>query len=161
MARRPLHEFDPVAVGVGQPRGPDSRTRLSRRLGRNALCREASDRGIQIVHLDDQVVDGTDVLDRSLRVVDELEANEGIVRQLQHGQAAEFCLGNNAELGVTESGVEGERLFQIGYPEPEVQQSCTPVGGSMLLWSGKNDLGAGNGSRQPGMGSALKISRAT
>ena len=39
---------------------------------------------------------------------------------LDHGQAAELCLGNTAELGVTERGVEGERLFQIGDPEPEV-----------------------------------------
>ena len=28
---------------------------------------------------------------------------------LDHGQAAELCLGNTAELGVTEPGVEGER----------------------------------------------------
>jgi hypothetical protein len=46
-----------------------------------------------------------------------------IVRQLEHGQAAELCLGNTAELGVTERGVEGERLFQIGDPEPEVQHA--------------------------------------
>ena len=73
-----------------------------RRRSRNALCREVCDGGIQIVHLDDQVVDGTDVLDRSLRMVDELEADEGIIRQLQHGQAAELSLGNTAELGLTE-----------------------------------------------------------
>jgi hypothetical protein len=42
---------------------------------------------------------------------------------LDHGQAAELCLGNTAELGVTERGVEGERLFQIGDPEPEVQHA--------------------------------------
>jgi hypothetical protein len=69
------------------------------------------------------VVDCTDVVDRSLGVVDELEADEGIVRQLEHGQAAELCLGNTAELGVTERGVEGERLIQIGDPEPEVQHA--------------------------------------
>jgi hypothetical protein len=38
---------------------------------------------------------------------------------LDHGQAAELCLGNTAELGVIERGVEGERLFQIGDPELE------------------------------------------
>ena len=42
---------------------------------------------------------------------------------LDHGQAAELCLGNTAELGVTERGVEGERLFQIGDPEPDVQHT--------------------------------------
>ena len=42
---------------------------------------------------------------------------------LDHGQAAELCLGNTAELGLTERGVEGERLFQIGDPEPEVQHA--------------------------------------
>jgi len=42
---------------------------------------------------------------------------------LDHGQAAELCLGNTAELGVIERGVEGERLFQIGDPELEVQHA--------------------------------------
>jgi hypothetical protein len=42
---------------------------------------------------------------------------------LDHGQAAELCLGNTAELGVTERGVEGERLFQIGDSELEVQHA--------------------------------------
>ena len=69
------------------------------------------------------MVDGTDVLDRSRGVVDQLEADEGIVRQLEHGQAAELCLGNTAQRGVTERGVEGERPFQIGDPEPEVQHA--------------------------------------
>ena len=36
-----------------------------------------------------------------------------------------LCLENTAELGVTERGVEGERLFQIGDPEPEVQHACS------------------------------------
>jgi hypothetical protein len=31
---------------------------------------------------------------------------------LDHGQAAELCFGNTAELGVIEPGVEGERLFR-------------------------------------------------
>ena len=42
---------------------------------------------------------------------------------LDHGQAAELCLGNTAELGVTKRGVEGERLFQIGDPELDVQHA--------------------------------------
>lgn len=48
---------------------------------------------------------------------------KGSSGSLEHGQAAELCLRNTAELGVTERGVEGERLFQIGDPEPEVQHA--------------------------------------
>jgi hypothetical protein len=66
---------------------------------------------------------------------------------LDHGQAAELCLGNTAELGVTERGVEGERrsrsetrsprcsmrmLGRLGRP-PEVDapasRSVTATGG--------------------------------
>ena len=42
---------------------------------------------------------------------------------LDHGQAAELCLGNTAELGVTERDVEDERLFHIGDPELDVQHA--------------------------------------
>ena len=71
--------------------------------------REIGDGGIQIVHLDDEVVDGADVLNRSRGVVHELDADERIVGQLEHGEAAQLRLGDTAELGVPQRGVEGER----------------------------------------------------
>jgi hypothetical protein len=69
------------------------------------------------------VVDGAEVRNRSCGVVHQLEADERVVGQLEHRQAAELRLGDTAERGVPESGVEGERAFQVGDPEPEVQHA--------------------------------------
>src|SRR4051794_15668654 len=55
-------------------------------------------------------------------VVDELEGHELVPRELQHGEAAELGLRHVPEDLVTEPGVEGERPFQVGYAEADVQR---------------------------------------
>src|SRR3954466_6457415 len=53
--------------------------------------------------------------------VDELEGHELVVRELEHGEAAELGLRHVPEDLVTEPGVEAERPFQVGDAEADMQ----------------------------------------
>src|SRR3954447_25109731 len=55
-------------------------------------------------------------------VVDELQGHELVPRKLQHGEAAALGLRHVPEDLVTERGVEGERPFQVGDAEADVQR---------------------------------------
>jgi hypothetical protein len=113
----PEHLVGRSATTSGYP------TPLGRRLGCYTPSRKIGDRGFQIVHLDDEVINRAHVLDRSSGVMDQLEADERIVGQPQHGKAAKLRLGDPAEHGVAERGIEGERAFQVCDSEPDVQHA--------------------------------------
>lgn len=92
VAGRPLDQFDSITVGVGDPAGPRSVrvVRVGRRIGRNTLNGKIGEGGIQWLNLDDEMIDtGAEFYFAFRRVVDQLDGDEGIARQLQHGQVTE------------------------------------------------------------------------
>ncbi|MGI9085035.1 MAG: hypothetical protein ACR2FE_07045 [Aeromicrobium sp.] len=54
--------------------------------------------------------------------MDELERHERVIGQLEHGQTANRGLSDATDLGVPESGAEGERALQVRDPEPKVAE---------------------------------------
>jgi hypothetical protein len=55
-------------------------------------------------------------------LVDEFEGHEFVAGEFQHREAAELGLGHVSEHLVPECGAEGERPFEIGDPQADVQR---------------------------------------
>lgn len=77
MAGRPLHQFDPVAVRVGDPAGPwPGAARKPGWVGRDPLGRKIGEGYVQRLDLDDEVVEtGAEVDLAPRRVVDQLDGD--------------------------------------------------------------------------------------
>src|SRR5205823_15005019 len=111
MAGRPLDQLDPVAVGVGDPAGPRPVRAggLSRQLGDDPLRGKISEGRVQRLDLDDKVVDaGAEVDCAPRRVVNQLDRDEAVGRQPEHGQAAEGRPFDAPDDREADGGVEHE-----------------------------------------------------
>lgn len=78
MTGRPLDEFDPSAVGIGEPGGPEV-VGTARGVGRgcrDVACSKTSDRIVQCLYLGDEVVEAYRVDPPCCGIVDKLEADE-------------------------------------------------------------------------------------
>jgi hypothetical protein len=111
MAGRPLDQLDPVAVRVGDPTGPRPVRAVGKpgRLGRDRLRGKIGEASVQRLDLDDEVVDAGAEVDRApRRVVDQLDSDEVVARQPEHGQAAEHRPLDGPDDRVADGGVERE-----------------------------------------------------
>ena len=133
---RPLHQFDPVAIGVGEPRRPEVLGAVGRGGGfdLHSSSGELGDGRLHGLDLDDQVVQTSRVDHSSARIVDELDGHEFVAGKLEHGEAAELGLRHIPEDLVTEPGVEGERSIQVRDPEADVQCPHRALHGPVQEW---------------------------
>src|SRR6516162_5464608 len=117
MPRWPLHQFDPVTVGVGEPGGLGA-VRAGGEFGRGgpqARLGERCDRGNEILGLDHEVAEsGTDVHGFPGRPVDQLQRDDLLAGKPEHGQAGAIADVNATDLAIPEREVELERGGQVG-----------------------------------------------
>src|SRR3954451_9743255 len=72
--------------------------------------------------MDDEVAEaGAAGRTEFVRIVDEFDGDELVVRKFDHGQVPHARLRDIAHDLVTHGGVERERLLEIGDPKAEVQ----------------------------------------
>jgi hypothetical protein len=73
---------------------------------------------VHALHLDDEVVEAARGDRSHIGIVDQLEAEEGVCRQLQHGQAAELGRRHIADDDVPDLLVEIERTVEVTTRRP-------------------------------------------
>jgi hypothetical protein len=90
MSGWPLHQLNPVAVGIGKPRGLGAvcANRVFQRPGpQSGLCQRA-DGGGEVVDLHDEVAEAGATVDFSVgRPVDELKRGDVLAREIEYGEA--------------------------------------------------------------------------
>jgi hypothetical protein len=91
-------------------------------LGGDALGGELGDGGTHRLHLDDDVVEASAEVGRIVGgIVDQLDGDEVVVGEFEHGQVPERGLGDAPDHLVAHRGVEPERPPQIGHTQADVQ----------------------------------------
>ena len=91
--------------------------------GLQACLRQRLDGGGELVHLDDEVAEpGADLHRPVGRPVDQLEGDDLLAGELEHGQARSLGHANAPDLPVPERGVEVERDGQVSDPVRGVER---------------------------------------
>jgi hypothetical protein len=111
MAGRSLNHLDAVAVWVGDPAGPWPVRAVGKPgwLGRDPLGGKADEGRVQRLDLDGEMVGaGAEVDLGPGRVADQLDGDELVTRQPEHGQAAERRPLNGPDDRVADGAVAPE-----------------------------------------------------
>lgn len=117
MTGRPLHQLDPVAIGVCEPRGLRAGCAAgSLHRSRAQPCpRQRLGRRGEVVDLHDDVAETCADVHRVVgRPVDQLECAYILAGELEHDQAYAVAEVDAADLVVPEGGVETKRGRQVG-----------------------------------------------
>jgi hypothetical protein len=125
----PLHQLDPVAIGVSKPRCPRAvgSSGLLLWLRLQAPSRQHLSCGGEIVYLDDEVAKPGANRHRSAgRPVNQLKRDDLLARELEHRQARPVADADPPDLLVTECEIEVQRDGQVSDPIRSVERFHPP-----------------------------------